>query len=166
MTEAVIIKKPVHWIAEQWTGFYMVTVSVMKGLKYHKNRNNHQHNEFGISKCIFNRVNKVTTKWNLVRFYNGFVSKISKIRIAWLWGIILMWINYGPDFLRISNEYEIFCVTVNQSISEHSIFCFWCYCILPIFFTWFIKKKVARISFSTSIWIHENNDWFLIDTEV
>ena len=32
MTEAVIIKKPVHWFApqNQWTGFYMTTASVMK----------------------------------------------------------------------------------------------------------------------------------------
>ena len=30
MTEAVIIYKPVHWF--QWTGFYMITASVMKEL--------------------------------------------------------------------------------------------------------------------------------------
>ena len=33
MTEAFIIQKPVDWFANQWTGFYMVTVSVMKELK-------------------------------------------------------------------------------------------------------------------------------------
>ena len=32
MTEAVITKKPVHWFAEQWTGFYMITGSIMKEL--------------------------------------------------------------------------------------------------------------------------------------
>ena len=40
MTEAVIIQKPVHWfalqinglVANQWIGFYMITVPVMKGL--------------------------------------------------------------------------------------------------------------------------------------
>ena len=100
------------------------------------------------------------------RFYNGLVNKISKIRIVWPWGIFFYWINYGPDFWRISNEYEIFYVAVNQNISEHLIFCFWCYYILSIFFIWFIKKKVSRISFSTFIQIHENNDWFLMDKDV
>ena len=33
MTEAFIIQKPVDWFANQWTGFYMITVSVMKELK-------------------------------------------------------------------------------------------------------------------------------------
>ena len=32
MTEAVIIQKPVY-SANQWTGYYMITASVMKGLK-------------------------------------------------------------------------------------------------------------------------------------
>ena len=32
MTEADIIQKPVHLFAEQWTGFYMISASVMKGL--------------------------------------------------------------------------------------------------------------------------------------
>ena len=35
MTEAVIILKPVHQCgANQWTGFYMITASVMKELKF------------------------------------------------------------------------------------------------------------------------------------
>ena len=33
MTEAFIIQKPVDWFANQWSGFYMITVSVMKELK-------------------------------------------------------------------------------------------------------------------------------------
>ena len=34
MTEAVIIWKPVHRFANQWTGFYMITASVMKELNF------------------------------------------------------------------------------------------------------------------------------------
>ena len=33
-------------------------------------------------------------------FYNNLVSKISKIRIVWPWGIFFIWINYRPDIFH------------------------------------------------------------------
>ena len=35
MTEVSIIQKPVHWSANQWIGFYMISTSVMKELNLH-----------------------------------------------------------------------------------------------------------------------------------
>ena len=55
MTEAVIIYKPVHWFAEhQWTGFYMITASVMKEL-----------NEFAAFSQMIRLLGFQNTIWNV-----------------------------------------------------------------------------------------------------